>query len=117
MVLSIYFCVPAFVAMVTFGACVLMGIPLETGKVLCALATFRQMQAPIHGIPDLISIINQTKVSLDRISSFMCLEELPLFLSRRCVVSCDPEGLCLALLFPKKFVASTTLYHDAYLLL
>ncbi|KAF7017979.1 hypothetical protein CFC21_031330 [Triticum aestivum] len=77
MVLSIYFCVPAFVAIVTFGACVLMGVPLETGKVLCALATFRQMQAPIHGIPDLISIINQTKVSLDRISSFMCLEELP----------------------------------------
>uniref|UniRef100_M8AUT6 ABC transporter C family member 3 n=1 Tax=Aegilops tauschii TaxID=37682 RepID=M8AUT6_AEGTA len=77
MLLSIFFSAPAFVAMVTFGVCVLMGIPLETGKVLCALATFRQLQTPIHGLPDAYSMIIQTKVSLDRICSFLCLEELP----------------------------------------
>ncbi|CAM0878903.1 unnamed protein product [Alopecurus aequalis] len=77
MLLSVFFCAPAFVAMVTFGTCVLLGIPLETGKVLSALATFRQLQTPIHGLPDTISMIIQTKVSLDRISSFLCLEELP----------------------------------------
>jgi ABC-type multidrug transport system fused ATPase/permease subunit len=76
MLLSIFFGVPAFVAMITFGSCIALGIPLETGKVLSPLATFRQLQNPIHGIPDTISAIIQTKVSLDRICSSLCLEEL-----------------------------------------
>ncbi|CAL4958524.1 unnamed protein product [Urochloa decumbens] len=68
---------PTFVAVVTFGACMLMGIPLESGKVLSALATFRVLQEPIYNLPDTISMVIQTKVSLDRIASFLCLEELP----------------------------------------
>ncbi|KAK8956017.1 ABC transporter C family member 3 [Platanthera guangdongensis] len=67
---------PIFVAVVTFGTCVLMGIPLESGKVLSALATFRVLQEPIYTLPDTISMVIQTKVSLDRLSSFLCLEEL-----------------------------------------
>jgi ABC-type multidrug transport system fused ATPase/permease subunit len=55
----------------------LMGIPLESGKVLSALATFRVLQEPIYSLPDTISMVIQTKVSLDRIASFLCLEELP----------------------------------------
>nr|BAD21727.1 putative MRP-like ABC transporter [Oryza sativa Japonica Group] len=76
MLISVFFGAPAFVAMVTFGSCLLLGIPLETGKVLSALATFRQLQGPINSIPDTVSVIIQTKVSLDRICSFMHLEEL-----------------------------------------
>ncbi|CAN6289820.1 unnamed protein product [Urochloa humidicola] len=68
---------PTFVAVVTFGACMLMGIPLESGKVLSALATFRVLQEPIYGLPDTIAMLIKTKVSLDRIASFLCLEELP----------------------------------------
>jgi len=68
---------PTFVAVVTFGACILMGIPLESGKVLSALATFRVLQEPIYVLPDTISMVIQTKVSLDRIASFLCLDELP----------------------------------------
>ncbi|CAL9180870.1 unnamed protein product [Musa hybrid cultivar] len=67
---------PTFVAVITFGACMLLGIPLESGKVLSALATFRVLQEPIYNLPDTISMVIQTKVSLDRISSFLCLEEL-----------------------------------------
>ncbi|RZB99916.1 ABC transporter C family member 3-like isoform X1 [Glycine soja] len=67
---------PTFIAVVTFGACVLMGIPLESGKVLSALATFRILQMPIYNLPDTISMITQTKVSLDRIASFLRLDEL-----------------------------------------
>ncbi|TKY46997.1 ABC transporter C family member 3 [Spatholobus suberectus] len=67
---------PTFIAVVTFGACVLMGIPLESGKVLSALATFRILQMPIYSLPDTISMIAQTKVSLDRIASFLRLDEL-----------------------------------------
>ena len=33
--------VPTFMSVATFGSCVLMGIPLESGKILSALATFR----------------------------------------------------------------------------
>ncbi|XP_058074505.1 ABC transporter C family member 3-like isoform X1 [Magnolia sinica] len=67
---------PTFVSVITFGACMLMGIPLESGKILSALATFRILQEPIYALPDTISTVVQTKVSLDRISSFLRLEDL-----------------------------------------
>ncbi|XP_034677988.1 ABC transporter C family member 3-like [Vitis riparia] len=67
---------PTFVSVVTFGTCMLIGIPLESGKIVSSLATFRILQEPIHGLPDLISMIAQTKVSLDRIASFLCLDDL-----------------------------------------
>jgi len=76
MLISVFFCAPAFVAMITFGTCIIFGTPLETGKVLSALATFRQLQGPIYSLPDAVPSIIQTKVSLDRICSFLCLEEL-----------------------------------------
>ncbi|KAF1890351.1 hypothetical protein Lal_00013605 [Lupinus albus] len=67
---------PTFVSVVTFGTCMLIGIPLESGKILSALATFRILQEPIYNLPDTISMIAQTKVSLDRISSFLRLQDL-----------------------------------------
>ncbi|XP_061993227.1 ABC transporter C family member 3-like isoform X1 [Rosa rugosa] len=67
---------PTFVSVVTFVACMLLGIPLESGKILSALATFRILQEPIYNLPDTISMIAQTKVSLDRIASFLSLDEL-----------------------------------------
>lgn len=69
-------CSSILVAVVAFGTCMLMGIPLETGKVLSALATFRLLQDPIFSLPDIISGLVQTKVSVDRISTFLNLEEL-----------------------------------------
>ncbi|XP_047982069.1 ABC transporter C family member 3-like isoform X2 [Salvia hispanica] len=68
---------PTFVSMVSFGACVLMGIPLESGKILSAVATFRILQEPIYNLPDTIAMIVQTRVSLDRIASFLSLDNLP----------------------------------------
>ncbi|KAL5229110.1 hypothetical protein ABZP36_017375 [Zizania latifolia] len=76
-VIFVFWGAPTFVAVVTFVACMIMGIPLESGKVLSALATFRVLQEPIYNLPDTISMVIQTKVSLDRIASFLCLEELP----------------------------------------
>ncbi|XP_030928841.1 ABC transporter C family member 3-like isoform X2 [Quercus lobata] len=67
---------PTFVSVVTFGACMLMGIPLESGKILSALATIRILQEPIYNLPDTISMIVQTKVSLDRIASYLRLDDL-----------------------------------------
>ncbi|KAH1239823.1 ABC transporter C family member 3 [Glycine max] len=67
---------PTFISVVTIGACMLIGVPLESGKILSALATFRILQEPIYNLPDTISMIAQTKVSLDRISSFLRLDDL-----------------------------------------
>lgn len=73
----LFWVAPTFVSVVTFGACLLMGIPLESGKILSALATFRILQEPIYNLPDTISMIVQTKVSLDRIANFLSLDDLP----------------------------------------
>eukprot|EP01018_Ginkgo_biloba_P024389 Gb_38867 [translate_table: standard] len=67
---------PTFVSVVTFGTCMLMGVPLTAGRILSALATFRILQEPIYNLPDLISMIAQTKVSLARIAAFLQQEDL-----------------------------------------
>ncbi|GMN63552.1 hypothetical protein TIFTF001_032625 [Ficus carica] len=67
---------PTFVSVVTFGTCMLLGIPLDSGKILSALATFEILQGPIYNLPDTISMIAQTRVSLDRISCFLRLDDL-----------------------------------------
>ncbi|KAL9386384.1 hypothetical protein Peur_019508 [Populus x canadensis] len=72
----VFWATPTVVAVATFGTCMLMGIPLESGKVLSALATFEILQSPIYNLPDTVSMLIQTKVSLDRIASFLCLDDL-----------------------------------------
>ncbi|XP_057516666.1 ABC transporter C family member 3-like [Amaranthus tricolor] len=67
---------PTVVALVAFGSSVYMGIPLELGKILSALATFRILQEPIFLLPDTISLLIQAWVSLGRIATFLSLDEL-----------------------------------------
>ncbi|KAJ9552038.1 hypothetical protein OSB04_016083 [Centaurea solstitialis] len=67
---------PIAIAAVTFGTCLLAGIPLESGKVLSALATFGILQEPIYNLPESISLFFQTKVSLDRIATFLRLNDI-----------------------------------------
>ncbi|XP_056685318.1 ABC transporter C family member 3 [Spinacia oleracea] len=67
---------PTLVALVTFGSCIYMGIPLSMGQILSALATFRVLREPIFLLPDTVSLLVQAKVSLGRIASFLSLDEL-----------------------------------------
>lgn len=67
---------PIFVSVITFATSILLGQKLTAGSVLSALATFRILQEPLRNFPDLVSMIAQTKVSLDRISGFLLEEEL-----------------------------------------
>ncbi|XP_022924813.1 putative ABC transporter C family member 15 [Cucurbita moschata] len=67
---------PAFISVVTFGVCVLLGIELTAGRVLSALATFRMLQDPIFSLPDLLSALAQGKVSADRVSSYLHEDEI-----------------------------------------
>ncbi|KAM7275095.1 hypothetical protein ACFE04_016961 [Oxalis oulophora] len=67
---------PTFISVVTFGVCLLLGIELTAGRVLSALATFRMLQTPIFGLPDLLSVIAQSKVSADRVASYLQEKEI-----------------------------------------
>ncbi|XP_042477442.1 ABC transporter C family member 3-like [Macadamia integrifolia] len=78
MISFVYLSAPMFVSIVTFGFCMLIGIPLEPGNILSALATFEILQVPIYNLPDTISMVVQTKVSLNRITTFLCLNDLHL---------------------------------------
>ncbi|XP_042477786.1 ABC transporter C family member 3-like [Macadamia integrifolia] len=73
---SVYSSTPLFVSMITFGSCGLMRIQLDSGKILSALATFAMLQGPIYNLPDTISMVLQIKVSLNRITSFLYLDDL-----------------------------------------
>ncbi|KAE8677744.1 hypothetical protein F3Y22_tig00111502pilonHSYRG00017 [Hibiscus syriacus] len=72
----VFWIAPSFVSVVTFGACMLLGVPLELGRILSALATFRILREPINILPETISMLAQAKVSLDRIASFLRLDDL-----------------------------------------
>ncbi|XP_022139682.1 ABC transporter C family member 3-like [Momordica charantia] len=84
---------PTFVSVVSFGTCILVGIPLESGKVLSALATFRILQETINNLPDTISMVVQTKVSLDRIVSFLRLDDLQSDIIERLPTGSSPTAV------------------------
>lgn len=62
---------PTLVSVATFGVCIILKTPLTSGTVLSALATFRILQEPIYNLPELISMIAQTKVSVHRLEKFV----------------------------------------------
>ncbi|XP_019168072.1 PREDICTED: putative ABC transporter C family member 15 [Ipomoea nil] len=66
---------PTLVSVVTFGVCVVTNTPLTAGTVLSALATFRILQEPIYNLPELISTVVQTKVSVRRMQEFIGEED------------------------------------------
>uniref|UniRef100_A0A7N2LEH7 ABC-type xenobiotic transporter n=1 Tax=Quercus lobata TaxID=97700 RepID=A0A7N2LEH7_QUELO len=66
----------AFISVVTFGACMLMGVELTAGRVLSALATFRMLHRPIEDQPDLLIVIAQAEVSADRITTYLQEDEI-----------------------------------------
>ncbi|KAI7739639.1 hypothetical protein M8C21_020491, partial [Ambrosia artemisiifolia] len=72
----IFWGAPIAVAVVTFATCLFAGIPLESGKVLSALATFKILQEPIYKLPDSISAFFQTKVALKRIVTYLRLKDI-----------------------------------------
>lgn len=83
-IVSILWVAPSFIAAVTFATCILLGVPLESGKILSAIATFKILQQPIYNLPDTVSMIAQTKVSLDRITKYLNLSDLDSGLVQTC---------------------------------
>ncbi|KAK7399976.1 hypothetical protein VNO78_11174 [Psophocarpus tetragonolobus] len=81
-VATLFWTSPTLVSVVTFGACILVQTELTAATVLSALATFRILQEPIYNLPELISMIIQTKVSVDRIQEFINEEDQNQFINR-----------------------------------
>ncbi|KAG0613483.1 hypothetical protein M758_6G106300 [Ceratodon purpureus] len=73
----VFWLAPIVISVSTFGACVLFGIPLTSGRILSAIATFRVLQEALTQFPELVTFYAQTRVSLDRIWTFLQEEELP----------------------------------------
>ena len=58
----IFWLAPIVISVATFGACVLFGIPLTSGRILSAIATFRVLQDALSSFPELVSFYAQTRV-------------------------------------------------------
>ncbi|XP_008222083.1 PREDICTED: putative ABC transporter C family member 15 [Prunus mume] len=77
-VVFLFWASPTLVSVTTFGVCIILNTPLTIGTVLSALATFRILGEPIYNFPELISMITQTKVSIDRIQEFVKEDQMKL---------------------------------------
>ncbi|KAF1316151.1 Abc transporter c family member 5, partial [Globisporangium splendens] len=67
---------PVFVSTVSFAVySVVMGQVLTAAKVFTAIALFNAIRDPLRDLPGLIAFVIQAKISLDRVSSFLDLEE------------------------------------------
>jgi ABC-type multidrug transport system fused ATPase/permease subunit len=71
-----YWSMPTIVTSVVLAACILLGMELTYTLVFTILATFRIIQDPIRGVPDVLSTFIQARVSLRRLSEFLEEEEL-----------------------------------------
>ncbi|XP_042505969.1 ABC transporter C family member 10-like [Macadamia integrifolia] len=67
---------PVLVSAATFGACYFLEIPLNASNVFTFVATLRLVQDPFRTIPDVIGVVIQAKVSLERIVKFLEAPEL-----------------------------------------
>ncbi|CAN6345532.1 unnamed protein product [Urochloa humidicola] len=73
---ALYWMSPTIISAVIFaGTAALQSAPLDAGVVFTILATLRVISEPMRLLPEVMSIMIQVKVSLDRIGKFLAEEE------------------------------------------
>nr|XP_010915338.1 ABC transporter C family member 8 [Elaeis guineensis] len=74
---ALYWMCPTIVTAVIFGGTAAMRTaPLNASTIFTVMATLRVMAEPVRMLPEVLSVMIQVKVSLDRISIFLLEEEI-----------------------------------------
>ncbi|XP_020574939.1 ABC transporter C family member 8-like [Phalaenopsis equestris] len=74
---ALYWISPTVVSGVIFaGTAIMRSAPLNAGTIFTVLATLRVMSEPVRMLPEVLSVLIQAKVSLDRIDSFLLEDEI-----------------------------------------
>ncbi|GKV40102.1 hypothetical protein SLEP1_g47773 [Rubroshorea leprosula] len=74
--LVLFWSSPTIVPVVAFWTCYFLGIPLDAANAFTFLSCLRIVQEPITLIPDVLGVLIEAKVSLDRIVRFLQEPEL-----------------------------------------
>lgn len=74
---AVYWMSPTIVSAVIFaGTAVMKSAPLNANTIFTVLATLRIMSEPVRMLPEVLSVMIQVKVSLDRIGVFLLEDEI-----------------------------------------
>lgn len=74
---ALYWVSPTIVSAVIFGGTATLGTaPLNASTIFTVMATLRVMAEPVRMLPEVLSVMIQAKVSLDRIGVFLLEEEI-----------------------------------------
>ncbi|CAA2995878.1 ABC transporter C family member 4 [Olea europaea subsp. europaea] len=67
---------PLFIATLTFGSSILLGIPLSVGTVFTTTSLLKMLQEPIRTFPQSMISLSQAIISLQRLDRYMTSQEL-----------------------------------------